>query len=228
MFRLTGRLSRAASTPVASTRRGIASTSSLRNQSQSQAAVQEQGISRPLYYHLLQPAKQAWAVSFLPEPPKTPESPTILGYLPAKPASEEADSDALELNDFRENPAFMSLLHRTIQKALRDGVDETLKAEAIQRGEGWLHINGTSSKSPQMMPRNVPALGRINDPEDIVASVMVEDGKILPDTYQVMPTYRLITTDGPIRLPHGLDERLSETLEQLQTGDSGAAWDHKE
>ncbi|KZS96808.1 hypothetical protein SISNIDRAFT_286426 [Sistotremastrum niveocremeum HHB9708] len=219
MFRLTGRLSRAASTPVASTRRGIASTSSLRNQSQSQAAVQEQGISRPLYYHLLQPAKQAWAVSFLPEPPKTPESPTILGYLPAKLASEEADSDALELNDFRENPAFMSLLHSTIQKALSDGVDETLKAEAIQRGEGWLHINDE---------RNVPALGRINDPEDIVASVMVEDGKILPDTYQVMPTYRLITTDGPIRLPHGLDERLSETLEQLQTDDSGAARDHKE
>ena len=85
--------------------------------------------------------------------------------------------------------------------------------------------------------RNIPALGRIGDPDDIIASVRVEDGKvryslvvlaviwlvlkqfvlwlfeqILSDTYSPMPSYRLCTSDGVIQLTEGLFERLKEDL----------------
>ena len=71
--------------------------------------------------------------------------------------------------------------------------------------------------------RNVPALGRIGDPDDIIASVMIEDGQashvftlpmlidvyqIMAETYSKMPSYRLFTTDGPPKLTEGLARRL--------------------
>lgn len=80
--------------------------------------------------------------------------------------------------------------------------------------------------------RNIPALGRIGDPDDIIASVRVEEGKvslhclmtcalifkpfdgqILHETYQPMPSYRLCTSDGVMQLTEGLFARLKETLE---------------
>ena len=60
-------------------------------------------------------------------------------------------------------------MHTAIKSALRDNVDDILAAEAEQRGNGWLNINDT---------RNVPALGRIGDPDDIVGAVLVQDGKV--------------------------------------------------
>jgi hypothetical protein len=80
--------------------------------------------------------------------------------------------------------------------------------------------------------RNIPALGRIGDPDDILASVLVEDGKvlqcdfsaeyrstmyfgqILPETYQAMPSYRLCTADGLPQLTQGLAQKLKAVLEE--------------
>ena len=61
--------------------------------------------------------------------------------------------------------------------------------------------------------RNPPPLGRIPEPDDIIASVRVEDGLILPETYSPMPTYRLATADGVCILTDTLRERLAEVLE---------------
>ncbi|KAG1819259.1 uncharacterized protein BJ212DRAFT_1446306 [Suillus subaureus] len=66
--------------------------------------------------------------------------------------------------------------------------------------------------------RNLPALGRIGNPDDIIASVLVRDSKvsfgdILPDTYQPMPSYRLCTSDGPTLLTEGLAVKLKLVLE---------------
>ncbi|KAL0057627.1 hypothetical protein AAF712_015728 [Marasmius tenuissimus] len=60
--------------------------------------------------------------------------------------------------------------------------------------------------------RNVPALGRIGDVDDIIASVLVEEGKILADTYQTMPAYRLVTADGVTQLTPGLADKLKGVL----------------
>ena len=61
---------------------------------------------------------------------------------------------------------------------------------AVQLQDGWMHIHGASQTSPvprlrlSHVPcvvadnRNVPALGRIGDPDDIIASVRVEEGEV--------------------------------------------------
>lgn len=78
----------------------------------------------------------------------------------------------------------MDVLHQVIQKAIEEGTDERLKAEAIQLGEGWMHVNGqyfTICKTfIELQPddRNLPEMGRISSPDDIIASVRVEGGEV--------------------------------------------------
>ncbi|KAH8102220.1 hypothetical protein BXZ70DRAFT_60781 [Cristinia sonorae] len=158
-----------------------------------------------LFYHLFHPptalssSAPVYALSFLQDAPRNVTSKTILGWLPA--AGQGADGAGL--NDFKENPAFRVLLHEALQSALKDNVDEVQRNGAIQTQQGWMHINDE---------RNVPALGRIGDPDDILASVRVEEGKILAETYQPMPSYRLCTADGILQLSEGLARRLKERL----------------
>ncbi|TBU23553.1 hypothetical protein BD311DRAFT_673735 [Dichomitus squalens] len=158
-----------------------------------------------LHYHLFTPPTQlsseypVFALSFLPTPPPSILSSSVIGWLPASGEGEGAG-----LNDFVENERFLAVLHEAIQSALRDGVDEVQKAGATQTHAGWMHIHDG---------RNVPALQRVGDPDDIIASVRVEDGEILAETYQPMPAYRLCTSDGVLQLTEGLAARLVEVLE---------------
>ena len=41
--------------------------------------------------------------------------------------------------------------------------------------------------------RHPAPLGRICDPDDIIGTVLVEDGRVKADTYQAMPSYRVYT-----------------------------------
>ncbi|KAI0752739.1 hypothetical protein C8Q80DRAFT_472435 [Daedaleopsis nitida] len=158
-----------------------------------------------LFYHLYTPptalssTTPVFALSFLATPPPSLLSSSVVGWLPASGEGEGAG-----LNDFVENERFREVLHEAIQSALHDGADEVQRNGAIQTGEGWMHIHDN---------RNVPALGRIGDPDDIIASVRVENGEILADTYQPMPSYRLCTSDGVLQLTEGLAARLIEVLE---------------
>ena len=63
--------------------------------------------------------------------------------------------------------------------------------------------------------RNPPPLGRIPDPDDIIASIRVEDGKLITESYQAMPSYRLCTNDGVCQLTDGLMDRLKLVLSQV-------------
>ncbi|KAG1767802.1 hypothetical protein EDD22DRAFT_949857 [Suillus occidentalis] len=143
-----------------------------------------------------------YAVSFLNQPPPTPDSCSVLGWLPAETAG-DADADA-GLNDFVENPKFRARMHEAIQTGLREEVDDIWINGALQLQQGWMHVHDS---------RNLPALGRVGDPDDIIASVLVRDSKILPDTYQPMPSYRLCTSDGPTLLTEGLAAKLKLVLE---------------
>ncbi|KAG2347114.1 hypothetical protein BDR05DRAFT_1057145 [Suillus weaverae] len=161
--------------------------------------------SRPdLFYHpvSLPTIGSVYAVSFLTQPPPTPDSCSVMGWLPAETAG-EADAEA-GLNDFVDNPKFRAILHEAIQTGLREKVDDIWINGALQLQQGWMHIHDS---------RNLPALGRIGDPDDIIASVLVRDSEILPDTYQPMPSYRLCTSDGPTLLTEGLAAKLKLVLE---------------
>ncbi|KAI0657512.1 hypothetical protein C8Q70DRAFT_1001854 [Cubamyces menziesii] len=158
-----------------------------------------------LFYHLfpaptsISSSTPVFALSFLSEPPPSVLSCSVIGWLPASGEGEQAG-----LNDFVENELFREVLHEAVQSALRDGVDEVQKNGAIQTREGWMHIHDN---------RNIPALGRIGDPDDIIASVRVENGEILAETYQPVPSYRLCTSDGVLQLIEGLAGRLVEVLQ---------------
>ncbi|OSD01041.1 hypothetical protein PYCCODRAFT_1436823 [Trametes coccinea BRFM310] len=184
-------------------------SSSTASSERPEAGVAAQSFADPdrpdLFYHLfpaptsISSSASVFALSFLSEPPPSVLSAAVIGWLPA--SGEGGDAG---LNDFVENERFRAVLHEAIQSALRDGVDEVQKNGAIQTREGWMHIHDN---------RNVPALGRIGDPDDIIASVRVENGEILPETYQPMPSYRVCTGDGVLQLTEGLAQRLVEVLQ---------------
>jgi hypothetical protein len=61
--------------------------------------------------------------------------------------------------------------------------------------------------------RIAPTLNRVPDPEDIIGSVMVENGKTLPDSYQAMPSYRVVSGESG---PMALSEAIQSELTRLQ------------
>ncbi|KAE9405505.1 hypothetical protein BT96DRAFT_876512 [Gymnopus androsaceus JB14] len=166
-----------------------------------------------LFYHYLapptpvSPAVPVYALSFLPSPPSSADSNTIIGWLPA--GTDSNGEEGAGLNDFKENPKFRQLLHEVIQSGLKADVDDIQRNGALQVQQGWMHIHDE---------RNIPALGRIGDPDDIIASVLVEDGKIKSETYQPMPAYRLCTSDGLIQLTEGLSTYLQKILVETSQG----------
>ncbi|KAI0278721.1 hypothetical protein BGY98DRAFT_1089459 [Russula aff. rugulosa BPL654] len=92
---------------------------------------------------------------------------------------------------------FLPLLHKAISEGLAEAVDDIQVAGALQLGNGWMHVHDE---------RNVPPLNRIGDPDDILASVRVENGK-------AMPSYRLCTAHGVTQLTEGLASKLQSLLE---------------
>ena len=54
--------------------------------------------------------------------------------------------------------------------------------------------------------------GRIPETEDIIGSILVKDNQLQPETYQAMPTYRLVTRQGPMKLSDFLLEKLRTEL----------------
>jgi hypothetical protein len=107
-----------------------------------------------LYYHLLNTSSngtimQKWAVSFLSIPPSNGsiEDKSILGSLPAYQVDRfgvNTYGKNIFIENFEQNPRFVATLHKTIQSVLLSDEDDTLKAEAQVRGEGWMHICGAS------------------------------------------------------------------------------------
>lgn len=164
--------------------------------------------TRPdLYYHRIEPptpistSAPAFALSFLPTPPQSADAKSVIGWVPALPQQ----GNEIGLDKFKENSKFRDILHRAIREGLKERVDEIQANSAIQLQHGWLHIHDE---------RNLPPLGRIGDPDDIIASVLVENGLICAETYQPMPAYRLCTSNGVTRLTPGLAAKLQDQLQK--------------
>jgi hypothetical protein len=52
----------------------------------------------------------------------------------------------------------------------------------------------------------------VPDPEDILGSVRLSNGKIIPKTYEKMPTHRIYSSNGLFQLNDHLYEALVKTL----------------
>jgi len=126
-------------------------------------------------------------------------SPLVVGWVPV-------GEEGLETKQFVANDRFTGFLQDTIRDVLENELDEYWTFGAMQLQNGWMHIHDQ---------RNIPALGRIGDPDDIIGSVLVEDSKIKPETYQPMPSYRVYTRNGITQLPEATLKRLKERLVEL-------------
>ncbi|RKP35547.1 hypothetical protein BJ085DRAFT_3308, partial [Dimargaris cristalligena] len=68
---------------------------------------------------------------------------------------------------------------------------------------GWMHLEDQ---------RNPPPYGRIPRPEDIIGSVQVEQGSIVPESYERMPTHRTVSLKGLFQLSAELQDYIIEQL----------------
>ncbi|WWC86851.1 uncharacterized protein L201_001730 [Kwoniella dendrophila CBS 6074] len=190
-------LIRQSNKPVSSIR-SSSSTTIHYQQPQSSSSTSSPSTKDPshpyLHYH---PNHTHLTLSFLPNPPIS-KSKTILGYLPLENAT---------LDDFKEEPRFLDVLHDSIKSGLEQDKSDTIKYEAETRPtDGWIHITDE---------RAVPPAGRIGETEDLIGSVYVQEGKIIASTYSPLPTYRLITPNGVLTLPKGLDTHLIDVLKKI-------------
>ena len=103
-------------------RRALSRTSTFRSSNKQTTDISFSDPQRPdLFYHFVHPptplsaSLPAFALSFLPRTPPTPESSTVIGWLPAQtyatdtPEPPVAKRGGAGLNDFRENRAWFSV-----------------------------------------------------------------------------------------------------------------------
>lgn len=105
----------------------------------------------------------------------------ILGY---------SNSDELSPTTFEENEAGVAFLHDVLRRFLLE--DSFLQGQATMQRNGYLNICDQ---------RNPPPFGRIPEIEDQIAMVQLENGQILPDSYEPMPTFRPLTITGILQTP---------------------------
>ncbi|KAF9925107.1 hypothetical protein FBU30_005066 [Linnemannia zychae] len=173
----------------------------------------------PLYYHLLPSATTttaavaastpvsaktaplaSYALSFLPTFPQ--HNRQIIGYISHNP---DVSTDLqVKPNLFTENEAFNNVLHTIIQQNLAK--DPMVESVLQQQLEGWTHIADYRNPAPY---------GRIPLPEDIFGSVHIIEGVIHPETYQRMPSHRIVSGLGLFQLSEYLHEHLVHYLKNL-------------
>ena len=115
--------------------------------------------------------------------------------------------------DFREQSAFVKFLHESIATYVdRYESCPYLCTKAKLFKSGWMYIEDERAVSP---------LGRTPDPDDILGYCLVRNGKIVPKSYQAMPTHRLFSHLGEFRIPkpihHFVLSNLVEKLEQANS-----------
>ena len=100
---------------------------------------------------------------------------------------------------FKENP----VMQRRIFEIIRDNYAHSsyLRSLATNWVDGWMHVADGRSMS---------VFGRCPEPDDILAMVLVRDGKLVDGAIQAMPTHRLLTINGIFQLP-GEFERILMT-----------------
>lgn len=114
------------------------------------------------------------------------------------------ESSAININNFRNNKAFIDFMHNIISvEALKD---QSIHESAAQQNNGWLYI---------IDERMSLEFGGEISPEDIIGAFEVKDGKIVSNSYQPNASYSVFSENGFIQLPHSLHQSLINALEAL-------------
>ncbi len=98
---------------------------------------------------------------------------------------------------FRVNPAFINFMHEVIKTV--GPTDVAMQEAAAQQGNGWLFV--IDLRTPEGPLGEVPT-------EDVIGGFEVTDGKLQPDSYRRNEKHRVLTKNGPVKLPPFLQEAL--------------------
>ncbi|GAA6027755.1 hypothetical protein JCM8097_008018 [Rhodosporidiobolus ruineniae] len=190
-----------------------------------------------LYYHPApSPAPTTpptrFSVSFLPSPPPNLAfSPTTLGFVRPLPPSatlssfDQKDQPPRPQEDPRvppitprnwdDNPQFLPLLHQFLQANVENDLWLQTQAKAVEGNDTYIHI------ADQRAPADA---NRQPHPQDVLASVLVQEGKLVPSSYEANTTaYRLVSNDGLLQLPEQLRNGFIEACERVREIEKEAA-----
>lgn len=138
------------------------------------------GFNRPLYLH-------ENVLSFSKD---TKDAKSIIGWTKATSITKET----LHIG-FKDNPEMKQRINQIIKEHAY--TSPYFMALAQNWNSGWMHIADG---------RSLAAFGRCPEPDDILATVLLEDGRMVPASIQEMPTHRLLTVNGLFQLPADLDK----------------------
>lgn len=134
----------------------------------------------------------------------SPEEVQALGRLPAEAIAGHVEGEALSVETFRPNPAFVELLHEVVRAA--GPSDPDLQAGAREQGEGWLYV--IDLRTPDGPDGQVL-------PEDIIGAFEVQNGQLVAGSYQRTAAHRVYTSNGLVCLTPHLRAALVEQLSRM-------------
>ncbi|KAI9184408.1 hypothetical protein H9P43_003461 [Blastocladiella emersonii ATCC 22665] len=181
--------------PFATRASGLASRALLHTTRVHRAAAADEAAPSgpPLFFEPSPDRPGAYTVSFLPGTPRAADSPAVIGWSTA--------AQAVTPRSFTANPTFLRELHAALKDHAHE--DPELVALAEHQKIGFMHVADA---------RNPPPWGRIPDPDDIVGSVRLDDGKIVPGSFEPMPAHRLVSGAGIMQLSPALHAALLARL----------------
>ncbi|SCZ93899.1 BZ3500_MvSof-1268-A1-R1_Chr6-3g08966 [Microbotryum saponariae] len=166
-----------------------------------------------LYYHPIPSSSPpSYTLSFLPTPaPSLTFSPTTIGTLHTTTTTSLKGNELPDPTprQFKDNPEFSQVLQEIIKEVIAREGNKGLETMAKTRPEdGWIHITDQRTQ--------FDVLSRVPDPSDIIASLLVQNGEIIRESYQPSGTHRLVTIDGMMKLEHELFEAVKEKLGRVR------------
>ncbi|KAJ1647854.1 hypothetical protein J3B02_001963 [Coemansia erecta] len=111
------------------------------------------------------------------------------------------DGQQIQPQDFAENKDFWPQVVQVLSQHAHE--DPELQSQAAFFKNGWMNVVDN---------RNPPPPGRTGDAQDILGSVLVENKKIAPGSFQANLAHRPVTRHGLFQLPKHLHEKLVDYL----------------
>eukprot|EP01134_Creolimax_fragrantissima_P007172 CFRG7172T1 len=125
------------------------------------------------------------------------KGPTLIGWL--KKGTEVTPQN------FEDNREFIKFYQEVVSDSILNCPDTQYLAGIYK--EGFMHIHDC---------RNPPYQNRIPEHEDIVGSVRVHRGEMVPGTYEPMPVHRVVSAKGLMQLNTFLHQKLLDTYSRIQ------------
>jgi hypothetical protein len=135
----------------------------------------------------------------------SPHEVQALGGLPVEGIAGRFEGEAISVDTFRQNPAFVEFMHRMIETAGPD--DRDMQAAAQEQGDGWVYV--IDLRTPEGPSGAVP-------PEDIIGAFEVQGGRIIAGSYRANANHRVYTTNGLVSLPPSIRRAFVEQLQRVR------------